>query len=794
MIVPETEKTLISSGLGNQVNYKILANSKMMNILSNNIYSNKVRAVMRELSTNAHDSHIAANKADIPFDVWLPSKVEKTFKIRDYGTGLSPENVIDLYSTYGSSDKTDSNSFVGFMGLGSKSPFALVSSFYTISYFNGRKYTFLNFKNEQDIPTISMVSDTETNEQNGLEISFFVKNEDLDKFIQERDFVFCPFETTPNIWVTELNAWISGLQKSTPGRKIERITNNGFEYVFFTKAKSTKISYYDPPVQFYVKMGNVLYELTDTSLVMPLNSTQKFSVALYNHLTGTISNYEQIDIVIELPIGSIDVATSREQVQLTERTKKAIFSYIKAILVSRTKELLEIKENNKLSVFDKSIKFLSMPDVCICTNDQVISKYFSDKLKQTDFVDKHVSVRFDSKDMKHYRNYNGNTCVQMQTLKVFHNPNKNRNFISYFSKTHFEISFYYRNFAEWLKKPLTNEDRQLLVLIKDQARYMNQVNFLKNTYSHVGVVDTKEEAQTIKDTCEKHNFNYVVIKKASEIIVPIEEKTISNIPKQPAKKRGYLVYDSMTKVKSERFEDPNVEFKDKVVYYLVYDGPNFYDTFELTTKLGNVPDSLYFIGNNFEEIAEQLEKNVTKPKTISRKIVLLSPVWGASFLQKHSGIEFHNLVPTLQQYSKPARRLKITENILSSVFEYNFFSNRELINEILKESLNSTKNSSQKSKIKFWMNLLTDFQSWKKDKIAEIIKNNSNFLWKNEIDHDAEYKERNDAITNKGIPEIKEKLLKITNLKSDLNNLKNRHKFDEQKINSIFEDLRKELK
>src|SRR3990167_6405059 len=226
MIVPETEKTLISSGLGNQVNYKILANSKMMNIMSNNIYSNKVRAVMRELSTNAHDSHIAANKADIPFDVWLPSKVEKTFKIRDYGTGLSPENVIDLYSTYGSSDKTDSNSFVGFMGLGSKSPFALVSSFYTISYFNGRKYTFLNFKNEQDIPTISMVSDTETNEQNGLEISFFVKNEDLDKFIQERDFVFCPFETTPNIWVTELNAWISGLQKSTPGRKIERITNN----------------------------------------------------------------------------------------------------------------------------------------------------------------------------------------------------------------------------------------------------------------------------------------------------------------------------------------------------------------------------------------------------------------------------------------------------------------------------------------------------------------------------------------------------------------------------------------
>ena len=117
-------------------NYSIDATAKAFAILSDGLYSNKILAVVRELSTNAYDSHVAAGCPEKPFDVTLPTSLDHEFSIRDYGTGLSKENCMSLYTTCFRSDKTDSNDAVGCLGLGSKSPFAYTDQFMVESFHN----------------------------------------------------------------------------------------------------------------------------------------------------------------------------------------------------------------------------------------------------------------------------------------------------------------------------------------------------------------------------------------------------------------------------------------------------------------------------------------------------------------------------------------------------------------------------------------------------------------------------------------------------------------------------------
>jgi len=92
--------------------FKIQASAKAFEILSSNIYTNKVRAVVREYNCNAYDAHVAAGNEQ-PWDVHLPTRLEPHFSVRDYGTGLSDEQVREIFTTYFHSTKTGSNDFVG---------------------------------------------------------------------------------------------------------------------------------------------------------------------------------------------------------------------------------------------------------------------------------------------------------------------------------------------------------------------------------------------------------------------------------------------------------------------------------------------------------------------------------------------------------------------------------------------------------------------------------------------------------------------------------------------------------
>jgi hypothetical protein len=197
-LAPANEAVL--SNVGEIGEFRIRNSAKAFNILSSGLYANKIRAIVRELSCNAVDSHVAAGRADTPFDVHLPSQLEPWFAIRDYGTGLSHDQVTNIYTTYFESTKTDSNDYIGALGLGSKSPFSYTDNFTVTAIKDGKKGIYSAFINGDGVPSIAKMGEEDTIEPAGVEVKFSVNDRwDFSKFIDEASTVYTYFKLRPVI-------------------------------------------------------------------------------------------------------------------------------------------------------------------------------------------------------------------------------------------------------------------------------------------------------------------------------------------------------------------------------------------------------------------------------------------------------------------------------------------------------------------------------------------------------------------------------------------------------------------
>lgn len=191
---------VVLSNVSSTGEFKIKNSARAFSILSSGLYSNKIKAIIRELGCNATDSHKAANKDTVPFEVHLPSALEPWFSIRDFGTGLSANDVSHIYTTYFESTKTQSNDYIGALGLGSKSPFSYTDNFSVTAIKDGKKNIFSAFISEQGVPSIALLDSSDSDEENGVEVKFSVHNEyDYRKFRDEAAEVFKWFSLKPTV-------------------------------------------------------------------------------------------------------------------------------------------------------------------------------------------------------------------------------------------------------------------------------------------------------------------------------------------------------------------------------------------------------------------------------------------------------------------------------------------------------------------------------------------------------------------------------------------------------------------
>lgn len=285
MRVEQSKMNVQRSGKFEETQFRIKASSKAFDILSSKLYSDPHLAIVRELSTNAWDAHAEQGTEERPFDVHLPNKMEPFFYIRDYGTGMSHQDIMQLYTTYFESTKTNTNKQVGCLGLGSKSPFAYTDNFSVISWFQGKKRVYSMFKGEEGFPKVALMQTLDSDEHSGLEVRFACKVEDINLFLEKAQQVYRKFPVKP---VLHGNSTF----------EIE-------EAPILMQGKGWRI--YKGQRQSYAIMGYVAY---------PLQT---------NHLKGEariLVNNATIDI--NFPIGSLEIAANREELQYSDFTKEAI--------------------------------------------------------------------------------------------------------------------------------------------------------------------------------------------------------------------------------------------------------------------------------------------------------------------------------------------------------------------------------------------------------------------------------------------------------------------------------------
>lgn len=107
---------------------------------------------------------------------------------------MSPERIGKVFMNYFSSTKRETNEQIGGFGLGSKSPLAYVNYYYIITVYDKIKYTYL-FSKGADAPTLDLLDEIPTEERNGTEIRFTIKNsEDESRFRTELKEQLCYFD------------------------------------------------------------------------------------------------------------------------------------------------------------------------------------------------------------------------------------------------------------------------------------------------------------------------------------------------------------------------------------------------------------------------------------------------------------------------------------------------------------------------------------------------------------------------------------------------------------------------
>lgn len=193
----QREKILETSGNMASSSYDVALNGKAFKVLMNAIYSDKIKSVVREIWSNALDSHIMAGKSDVPFEVNWPSLSDPTFHVRDFGIGLSPESMSEVYKTLFKSTKEDQKFQVGRYGLGSKTPFAYTDSFSIVSIYNKVKTYYSSVIKPDGIPDLYVMHQEVTDEGNGVTVSFSIEQSDIKSFQSAMKDVSIGFDVKP---------------------------------------------------------------------------------------------------------------------------------------------------------------------------------------------------------------------------------------------------------------------------------------------------------------------------------------------------------------------------------------------------------------------------------------------------------------------------------------------------------------------------------------------------------------------------------------------------------------------
>lgn len=171
----ESTQVLVGKTAGTAT-YGVSNDPMMMSMLSTGFYGNPLRTSIQEVLFNAWDAHKMGNCTDKPIEVTISESAGLV--IRDFGPGISKEDMIPIYCIYGASTKREDSNATGGFGLGSKSPYAYTDSFTVVSHHNGVKSMYLAQRSCEENnggPGLTTIMSDVPTDETGLMVSIPLK-------------------------------------------------------------------------------------------------------------------------------------------------------------------------------------------------------------------------------------------------------------------------------------------------------------------------------------------------------------------------------------------------------------------------------------------------------------------------------------------------------------------------------------------------------------------------------------------------------------------------------------------
>jgi hypothetical protein len=316
MIVPKEKISIETSSKLKVSEAKIVASAHIMRVLRDGIYTDKILACIREPIMNALDSHVEAG-VDREVEVVLPTFLNPTFIVRDFGIGLDDYGVREILFSYGdptgANIKEKSNHYLGSFHIGAKSPWSYTSSFQVTAIKDGVKRIYNAYINEREIGDVALIHEEQTDSSNGVEVAvpvhvsdigaFRIKLAQLLRFSTRKIKVIGDYIPIVDKWVIKTDKW--------------GIIRNDSSYIRNSPS--------------YVVMGGVSYTLQPDNI----KNLEHLELGLLHR-----------GVVIFAEIGDVTISASRENVSYTETTN----SFIKRILSGLEKEIGDIISQSFVNV------------------------------------------------------------------------------------------------------------------------------------------------------------------------------------------------------------------------------------------------------------------------------------------------------------------------------------------------------------------------------------------------------------------------------------------------------------
>lgn len=330
---------------------------KIMTVFRDNMYKHKFRTMVQEYMCNARDgvrerlfSELRAEnkisgkdvsnlikiedlycKLKNHIEVWVPTQLDLFFRVRDYGVGISPERMRDVFLDFGSSTKNENYSTGGF-GFGGKIGFAVSDSFSITSWYNGVKYEYLaTLLNDPDGELIEL-SKTETKEPNGVMIEVPIAVEQIG-LIQTAILRTCLF------WKTKPVIHNVG-DLSFDWSKIDYLYKNNHSSIVTINKES---GFFDIKEKILTSKDDRFFVLID-DIVYPINSNLLTTEGGIKITTLLRKNQA---VLLNANIGVLDIIANREEIAINDKNNNLINSMFHQVANEFTKFLDDHVSNAK---------------------------------------------------------------------------------------------------------------------------------------------------------------------------------------------------------------------------------------------------------------------------------------------------------------------------------------------------------------------------------------------------------------------------------------------------------------